>query len=95
MNQDTYESLSDKQRGCIDGNRGVELTKILGGMWDEADAIGLREAKKMGLNIMEWPQSERDYFKQKTAPVTAKVLDEVSSRGVDAKAALDYFKSQL
>ncbi len=95
INQDTYDSLSAKQRGCIDANRGVELTKILGGMWDEADAIGLREAKKVGLNVIEWSQAERDYFKQKTAPIEAKVLDEISSRGVDAKAALAYFKSQL
>ena len=64
-------------------------------MWDEADSIGLREAKKMGLNIIEWSQAERDYFKQKTAPIEGKVLGEISSRGVDAKAALTYFKSQL
>ncbi|MEK9744663.1 MAG: TRAP transporter substrate-binding protein [Candidatus Puniceispirillum sp.] len=95
LNQDTYDSLSDKQRGCIDGNRGPELTKVIGGMWDEADAIGLREAKKMGLKIIEWSQKERDYFKAKTASIEAKVLGEISSRGVDAKAALDYFKSQL
>jgi len=95
LNQDAYEGLSAKERSCIDSNRGVELTKTLGGMWDEADSIGLREAKKMGLNIIEWSQAERDYFKQKTAPIEGKVLGEISSRGVDAKAALTYFKSQL
>ena len=95
INQDTYEGLSASHRACVDKNSGVELTKVLGKMWDDADALGRREATKAGLEVIEWSAAERNYFTQKTAPIQAAVLNEVSSRGVDAQAALDYFKSQL
>jgi TRAP-type C4-dicarboxylate transport system substrate-binding protein len=95
LNQDSYDALSAEHRACVDKNRGVELASVIGGMWDEADKIGLDAATKMGLQVIEWPQAERDYFKKVTAPIKEKVLGEVASRGVDANAALDYFLSQL
>ena len=95
LNQDTYDGLSAEHRACVDKNRGVDLASMIGGMWDDADELGLKEATKMGLQVVEWSQAERDYFTKTVAPIKAKVLGEVASRGVDADAALDYFLSQL
>ena len=72
----------------------MELTKVLGKMGMMLTPCR-REATKAGLEVIEWSAAERNYFTQKTAPIQAAVLNEVSSRGVDAQAALDYFKSQL
>ena len=78
LNQDTYDGLSAEHRACVDKNRGVDLASMIGGMWDDADELGLKEATKMGLQVVEWSQAERDYFTKTVAPIKAKVLGEVA-----------------
>ena len=39
-------------------------------MWDDADELGLKEATKMGLQVVEWSQAERDYFTKTVAPIS-------------------------
>ena len=95
MNADSYDDLPDDQRKCIDGMRGVEMSRQIGKFWDAADAVGAAESAKTGSIVIEASDEERAYFKSKTADIEAAVLKEVESRGVDAKAALEYLKSQL
>lgn len=95
MSQDSYDDLSDEHKACIDGARGVEMSRQIGKFWDEADEIGMKESLASGLVIIEANEEERAYFKDKTAGIEAEVLAEVESRGVDAKAALEFMKSQL
>ena len=95
MNSDAYSDLSDEHRACIDKIRGVEMARTIGRFWDEADTIGIKESSKTGSQIVEASAEERAYFKEKTASIEAEVLAEIESRGVDAKAALEYMKSML
>ncbi len=95
LNQDTYDGLSNEHRACVEGIRGIEMARTIGRFWDEADTVGASESAKTGSKVIEASDEERAYFKEKTAGIQAEVLAEVESRGVDAKAALDFMKSQL
>ena len=95
LNADTYGDLSDDHKACVDGIRGVEMSRQIGKFWDEADAIGAEESAKTGSIVILASDDERAYFKEKTADIEAAVLKEVASRGVDADAALEFMKSQL
>ncbi len=95
LNSDTYSDLSDEHRACVDGIRGVEMARTIGQFWDEADAFGMAESAKGGSVVIEASDEERAYFTEITADIEATILKEVASRGVDAEAALEYFKSQI
>lgn len=96
LNSDTYDGLSDANRKCVDDMRGVEMSRWIGKVWDEADTLGREKAvADNGLNIVEMDADQRAYFKEKTAGIEAAVIEEVNGRGVDAAAALDYLKSQI
>jgi TRAP-type C4-dicarboxylate transport system substrate-binding protein len=96
LNQDTYDGLSEENRKCIDDMRGVELSRQIGKVWDEADDIGRELAvSENGLQIIEMDEDQRAYYKEKTAGIEAAVLEEVNGLGIDAAAALEYLKSQI
>ena len=96
MNNEKYEGLSEAHRKCVDDLRGVELARKIGKFWDEADAFGIEQAKtNNGLKLIEVSEDDRAYFKEATAGIEAEVISEVDGRGVDAKAALAFMKSQL
>ena len=95
MNSDTYNGLSAENKACVDKVKGVEMARAVGKFWDEADTVGMTESAKTGSMVVEASAEERAYFKEKTAGIEAAVLKEIDSRGVDAKAALEFMKSQL
>ncbi len=96
MNSDTYDGLSDAHRKCIDDMRGVEMSRWIGKVWDEADAYGKEMAvSENGLQIIEMDEDQRAYYKEKTAGIEAAVLEEVNAKGVDAAAALEFLKSNI
>jgi TRAP-type C4-dicarboxylate transport system substrate-binding protein len=95
MNADTYGDLSAAHKKCIDGMTGVDMARRVGKWWDEADELGYVKFAEMGGTVTDASAAEQAYFREKTAGVEAKVLAGISERGVDAAAALDYFRSQL
>jgi TRAP-type C4-dicarboxylate transport system substrate-binding protein len=95
MNNKTYKGLSSAHRKCVDGMRGVSLSSKIGGFWDAADTLGEKEALKMGVKITEPNAAERAYYKQVTSKIEASVLAQIDKKGVDGKAALAFFKSQI
>jgi len=95
MNADSYSGLEDAHRACIDKIRGVELSRTIGQFWDDADTIGATESAKTGSMVILANDAERAYFTEKTSGIQAEVMKEIESRGVDAKAAFEFMKSQL
>ncbi len=96
MNQDTYDGLSEANRKCVDDMRGVEMSRWIGKVWDEADDLGREKAVgENGLQIIEMDEDQRAYFKEKTSGIEAAVIEEVNGRGIDAAAALEYLKSNI
>jgi hypothetical protein len=67
----------------------------VGAYWDAADDLGMEKGLEAGLVITDANDSDKAYFKELTASIEADVLAEIDKRGVDGKAALNFFKSQL
>lgn len=95
LNDDTYDSLSAANRKCVDQMRGAGMAREVGKMWDDADTLGLEKATEAGLTVVDASAEDRAYFKSLTSGIEAEVLAEISKRGIDADAALAYFKSNL
>jgi hypothetical protein len=55
----------------------------------------MEKGLEAGLVITDANDSDKAYFKELTASIEADVLAEIDKRGVDGKAALNFFKSQL
>lgn len=95
LNSDTYNDLSDEHKACVDKNSGVDLAGQIGKFWDEADAFGIERATAdFGLEIVDASDEDRAYFTEITSGIEASVLEGVAERGIDAKAALEYLRSQ-
>ena len=75
--------------------RGVDLARTVGWFWDDADMVGAAAASSYGHELTIASDAERQYFKDATANVTSDVLAKISAKGVDAEAALAYFKEQV
>lgn len=96
LNSDTYDGLSDANRKCVDDMRGVEMSRWIGKVWDEADDIGREKAvANDGLQIIEMDAEQRAFYTEKTSGIEAAVIEEVNAKGVDGAAALEYLKSNL
>ena len=95
MNDDTYNDLDATQKACVDDMRGVNLARTIGWFWDDADKVGATAAASYGHELTVASDAERQYYKDATAGVTTDVLAKVSAKGVDAEAALAYFKEQV
>jgi hypothetical protein len=75
--------------------RGVDLARTVGWFWDDADKAGASAAASYGHELTIASDEERAYYKDATAGVITDVLAQVSSKGVDADAALAFFKAQV
>ncbi len=95
LNNDTYDGLSSAERDCVDGMRGVDLSRTIGWFWDDADKVGALAAQGYGHELTIASDAERQYYKNATASVTTDVIATVSAKGVDGAGALAYFKEQV
>ena len=95
MNDDTYNDLSASHKKCVDDLRGVSLSRKIGNYWDKADDVGRASAADYNHELTVASTEERQYFRDKMGPVINEVLNSINSVGVDANAALAYFKEQV
>ncbi|UWR07881.1 TRAP transporter substrate-binding protein [Ruegeria sp. B32] len=97
MNEDTFADLpEDIQKALEENVFGEPLSREIGKIWDEIDAIG-REATESteGNAIHEAAAEDMEKFSTIAEDVRAKVIAEVNEAGVDAQAAYDMIKSEM
>ncbi|MBY6082248.1 TRAP transporter substrate-binding protein [Ruegeria arenilitoris] len=97
MNEDTFADLpEDIQKALEENVFGEPLSREIGKIWDEIDAIG-REATQSteGNAIHEAAAEDMEKFSTIAEDVRAKVIAEVNEAGVDAQAAYDMIKSEM
>ena len=95
MNNDSYNDLSAAHKKCIDDMRGVSLSRTIGNYWDQADEVGKASAAEYNHELTVANNDERQYFKAKMGPVIDDVIGKINAVGVDASAALAYFKEEV
>ncbi|MDA7966278.1 TRAP transporter substrate-binding protein [Ruegeria sp.] len=97
MNEDTFADLpADLQAALDEKVFGEPLSREIGKIWDEIDAIG-REATETtdGNAINAASDADLERFSAIAEDVRGKVIAEVDAAGIDAQAAYDMIKSEM
>ncbi|AAV94043.1 TRAP transporter substrate-binding protein [Ruegeria pomeroyi] len=97
MNEDSFADLpEDIQQALEDKVFGEPLSREIGKIWDEIDAIGRTETEATeGNAINAASAADLEKFAAIAADVREKVIAEVAAAGIDAQAAYDLIKSEM
>ncbi|WP_166417669.1 TRAP transporter substrate-binding protein [Cochlodiniinecator piscidefendens] len=97
MNEDTFADLPEDIQAQLEENVfGEPLSRELGRIWDEIDAIG-REATQAteGNSIVAASEADLAAFNAIAETVRTNVLAEITDAGIDAQAAYDGIVSDM
>jgi len=95
VNQAKWDALSPADKKAIDSVSGEEIAKLAGAMWDKADADGKAGLLKLGTEFHVADAAMVKDLHAKLDPMTAEWIAKAKEKGVDGKAALDYFIAQV
>ena len=88
MNSDKLDSMDAKDREAVLSVSGEVLSKIAGKAWDEADAIGLEDAKASGNTVITASDDIAQQYADLVAHIEKDWLQQAAAKGIDAQAAL-------
>ena len=96
MNQDKFDSLSDADKAALETVFGAALSKAFGETWDEIDKIGEEASNATADNSINMA-SDADIakYKELSGPIVEGVLGEVSGKGIDGKAAMEFIANEM
>lgn len=96
MNQEKFDSLSAEDQAALDKIFGEAMSKAFGETWDEIDTIGTEASNATADNSINMA-SDGDIakYKELSGPIVEKVLGEVSGKGIDAKAAMEFIAGEM
>ncbi|WP_299897476.1 TRAP transporter substrate-binding protein [uncultured Ruegeria sp.] len=97
MNEDTFADLpADVQAALEEKVFGEPLSREIGKIWDEIDAIGREATEQTEGNAINAASAEDlEKFNAIAADVRATVIEEVNGTGVDAQAAYDMIVNEM
>lgn len=96
MNQDKFDSISDKDRAALNKVFGLQASIMAGGVWDEIDVIGRNAAiKASDNNITVASDADQAAFAKMAGPLTAKVLKEVAAKNIDGATVMTFIAKEM
>ncbi|MEX0279068.1 MAG: TRAP transporter substrate-binding protein [Ruegeria sp.] len=97
MNEDTFADLPPELQQALEEQVfGEPLSREIGKIWDEIDAIGREATEGTDGNAINAASSEDlEKFNVIAADVRTKVFDEVNGAGIDAQAAYDMIVNEM
>ena len=96
MNEDKFAGLSDEDRAALEKVFGEPVSKMAGQVWDEIDAAGNKVSMETDADFLTTASDEdAAKYKEISGPIIEKVLGEVSGKGIDAKAAMDFIATEM
>jgi len=94
MNDQTWEKISRPDQAAILKVSGEEMARVAGKAFDKWDPIGINAAKEVGVNVTTANDAVMKEISKRVQPVVDAWISEAGKKGVDAKAALDFFRSE-
>ena len=88
MNQARYDALPADLKKVIDANSGAALSRQIGKVWDESQAVGRKAAADRGNVIYTLPLAETDAWVKASAPIYDEWVADMDKRGMNGKALL-------
>ncbi|KIC45844.1 C4-dicarboxylate ABC transporter substrate-binding protein [Ruegeria sp. ANG-S4] len=97
MNEDTFADLPPELQQALEEQVfGEPLSREIGKIWDEIDAIGREATEGTDGNAINAASAEDlEKFNVIAADVRTKVFDEVNGAGIDAQAAYDMIVNEM
>ncbi|QDG76287.1 TRAP transporter substrate-binding protein [Labrenzia sp. PHM005] len=97
MSQEAFDALSEDAQKALDEKVfGEPASRMMGKVWDDADAKGVAATQAAEDNAIHVAnEADQAAFAKIAKEVTAKVLAELETAGVDAQAAHDMVKSEM
>jgi TRAP-type C4-dicarboxylate transport system substrate-binding protein len=95
VNQAKWDALSAADKKAIDSVSGEEVAKLAGAMWDKADADGKAGLIKLGTTFTTANPTMMKNLHGKLDSMTDEWIAAAKKKGVNGKAALDYFIAQV
>ncbi|MEX3007901.1 TRAP transporter substrate-binding protein [Hoeflea sp. TYP-13] len=97
MNQEAFDSLPEDLRKALDEKVfGEPASRMAGAVWDNIDARGRSLTEETGDNSINMANdADVAAYEAITGPIVAGVLEEVSAKGVDAKAAQEMIAAEM
>lgn len=97
MNEDTFADLPEDLQAALEEKVfGEPLSRAIGAIWDEYDAIGREATENTEGNAIN-AASEEDLarFIEIAAEIRANVIEEVNATGIDGTAAYEMIKTEM
>ncbi|MBK9364024.1 MAG: TRAP transporter substrate-binding protein [Rubrivivax sp.] len=88
MNQARYDSLPADLKKVIDNNSGAALSRQIGRIWDDSQAVGRKAAQDRGNTIITLSAAETDNWIKASAPIYDEWVADMDKRGLNGKALL-------
>jgi TRAP-type C4-dicarboxylate transport system substrate-binding protein len=88
MNQAKYDSLPAELKKVIDNNSGAALSRQIGRIWDESQAVGRKSAEDRGNTILTISAAETDKWIAASAPIVDEWVADMDKRGLPGKQML-------
>ncbi len=95
MNPAKFAGLSKQDQDAIMSVSGEAFVKAAGKVWDGVDALGVVVAKKAGVSVVTPSAAMQSDLRAKLDGIHDLWASAADKKGVDGKAALAYFASQL
>ena len=88
MNQAKYDALPADLKKVIDNNSGAGLSRQIGKIWDESQAVGRKAAADRGNTIMTLSLAETDNWIKASASLNDEWVVDMDKRGLPGKQML-------
>ncbi len=95
MNEDKWRKLPKQDQQAIEKLAYEHVARTCGQSWDTADQKGLAGLKNAGVKIIQADKALATEVAKRSAPIVDDWIKKASAKGVDAKAALAEFRSEL
>lgn len=93
MNKLKYDALPEFVRKVIDDMSGDNLAPKFSKWWEDADRLGIEDARKRGNTIIPVSKEKRDQWRQQLKPMIEASLDRLEREGI-ANARQIYARAQ-
>jgi TRAP-type transport system periplasmic protein len=95
MNEDKWNKLSKADQDAIASVSGEALARLAGQAWDAADAVGIAEMKKLGIQIDEATPELIKGVLERAKPLEDKWIRDANAKGVDGVKVLAAFREEV
>ena len=95
MNEDKWNKLSKQDQEILEKLSYEHVARTCGVSWDTADQVGFEALKKAGVKIVNANQALSAEVQKRSAPIIDDWIKKASAKGIDAKAVLNEFRSEL